>query len=286
MTVTIAGTEHIALHVAPEGRRTHLPSTVFYFDAHVSVLLSCKRSDVRSQANAGRKPVSFGQFLRRSNGKEGICGHCVAACVLCLGQSTDTPCDFVPALALRPNSSSYSRRVILRLSTEICNCGRIRGRRPTRNAISCPRMPCVRVLLGGDRPEFRRSSTIVGRGTRLGRPVPVPKSSKLAGMLAIRGQLHPPAACTCCLFPFIHPLPPIIDLGEKTQVAGVDIKGLRNHTIFSPFSVGFSGTIFWKILFGDESMVQRDAQKNIFDRKNIFIFYLKNYLKYGKIGKN
>ena len=45
MTVTIAGTEHIALHVAPEGRLTHSPSTMLYFGAHVLVLLSSKRSN-------------------------------------------------------------------------------------------------------------------------------------------------------------------------------------------------------------------------------------------------
>ena len=54
MTVTIAGTEHIALHVAPEGRLTHSPSTMLYFGAHVLVLLSSKRSNNLIQAKTGR----------------------------------------------------------------------------------------------------------------------------------------------------------------------------------------------------------------------------------------
>lgn len=34
--------------------------------------------------------------------------------------------------------------------------------------------------------------------------------------------------------------------------------------------------IFWKILFGDESMVEWGYEKNIYDRKIIFIFFKKN----------
>lgn len=54
MTVTIAGTERIALHAVPEGHRTHSPSTMSYFGAHVLVLPSSKRSNDRIQANTGR----------------------------------------------------------------------------------------------------------------------------------------------------------------------------------------------------------------------------------------
>lgn len=68
-------------------------------------------------------------------------------------------------------------------------------------------------------------------------------------------------------------------------MAGVDIKGMRNHTISFPFSVGFSGTIFWKILFGDESMVEWGSEKNIFGRKIFLFFYLKNIKKMEKSEK-
>ena len=177
------------------------------------------------------------------------------------------------AVLLRPGTFSPSGLILL-LSSGLYSL--IRGRRSTRNAISCPRVPCVRGLLGGHRPEYGRSSAIAGRETRPDLPVPIPKASKFAGTQATRRQSCPSAACTCFLFPLIHPLPPIIDLGEKTQVAGVDIKGMRNHTISFPFSVGFSETIFWKILFGDESMVEWGSEKNIFGRKLFLFFYLKN----------
>lgn len=58
----------------------------------------------------------------------------------------------------------------------------------------------------------------------LGRPVPVSKASKLGGTQVARRHLRLPSSCTLCLFPLKHPSPPIIDLGEKTQVTGVDIK--------------------------------------------------------------
>lgn len=83
----------------------------------------------------------------------------------------------------------------------------------------------------------------------------------------------------------MHPLPPIIDLGEKTQVTPVDILRLWNHTFFFPFSVGLSETIFWKILFGDESLVEWGSQKNTYDEKIFLFFIFKKILKIGKIGK-
>lgn len=152
------------------------------------------------------------------------------------------------------------------------------GRRSTRIAISCPLMPSVRVLLGGSPAEYRRSSTVAGRKTCPGRPEPIPKASEFLGTQATRRQLQSPAACSCCLFPLIHHLPPIIDLATKTQVTPVDILRLRNHTVSFPFSVGFSGMIFWKILFGDESMIEWESEKNIFDEK-IFLFFFKKKIK-------
>lgn len=61
----------------------------------------------------------------------------------------------------------------------------------------------------------------------------------------------------------MHHLPPIIDLGEKTQVTPVDVLRLGNHTVSFPFSVEFLGMSFSKILFGDESMVDWGSIKNI-----------------------
>jgi hypothetical protein len=142
----------------------------------------------------------------------GSCEHYVATCVLCLGQSIDTSRGFLPprmpSVRIVPPTLVGS---LLRFWTEIGNCREIRGHLSTRNAISCPRMRSVRVLRGGHRPEYRRSSTIVGRETCPGRHVPIPKAPKFAGTQATRRQLLPAAACTCCLFPFMHHLPPIID---------------------------------------------------------------------------
>lgn len=227
---------------------------------------SCRANEARDDPKATRDARhELRSIFRQPDRKECIRENCVAACVLCLGQSTDTPRGFVPTHALRPASLCLttvsirdnfvptdrtlgscehyvatcvlclgqsidtsrgflpprmpSVRIVpptlvgslLRFWTEIGNCREIRGHLSTRNAISCPRMRSVRVLRGGHRPEYRRSSTIVGRETCPGRHVPIPKAPKFAGTQATRRQLLPAAACTCCLFPFMHHLPPIID---------------------------------------------------------------------------
>ncbi|CAA2992067.1 Hypothetical predicted protein [Olea europaea subsp. europaea] len=109
----------------------------------------------------------------------GSCEHYVATCILCLGQSINTSRDFLP-----PRMSSV--RIVpptlvgslLRFWIEMGNCREIRGHLSTRNAISYPHMRSVWVLRGGHRPEYRRSSTIVGRETCPGRHVPIPKAPK------------------------------------------------------------------------------------------------------------
>lgn len=162
-TVAIAGAEHVALHVAPGGRRTYSPSTTIYFGAHVSVLPSSERIDDRFQANTGHEIRSNFKTARGRTIRTGLrpiprsrspifANPIVRSSIR--GSSLNTHRDFVPTHASRPGASR------------------------------------------GSPAEYRRSSTFVGRETCPARPESVPKASEFAGTRDTLGQLLSPTACS------------------------------------------------------------------------------------------
>ncbi|CAA2994111.1 Hypothetical predicted protein [Olea europaea subsp. europaea] len=113
------------------------------------------------------------------------CRNYIAACILYLGQSIDMSCDFVPTHALHPDCSSHSRRVF----TPFLDQNR-QLQENSRTSFDMQRnfVPTHAFHLGavgGHQPEYRWTSTIVGRETCLGRHVSIPKAPKIAGTQAI-----------------------------------------------------------------------------------------------------
>lgn len=119
-------------------------------------------------------------------------------------------------------SVGVSPRVLLQFSdrggqlwADPVACALIRGRRSTRNAISCPRMPSDRQLQGGHRPERGRSSTVVGRET-----LPWPAGAGPQGFEVGRDAGRPQALASplimhLLLVPSQAPFPPYNRLRRK-----------------------------------------------------------------------
>lgn len=166
--------------------------------------------------------MNVSQFLSQPSGRKGNCKNYFTTCVLCLGQLIATQHNFVHTHALTshvvwfsgtkisfvptlpdPSGSVLASRSPLdrdgQLWADPVACVLVRGRRSTRNAISCPRMPSDRELQGGGRPEHGRSSTVVGRKT-----LPWPAGADPQGFEVGRDAGRPQALAS---LPIMHLVP-------------------------------------------------------------------------------